>query len=163
MLEEGDDAPEFTLQNQAGEDVSPDWSGVSVVYFYPKDATPGCTTEAEQFEEERDVYEDSGVAVYGVSTDTVESHAEFAEDHGLGFDLLADPGGEVAEEFGVLSGDYADRTTFVVVDGEIARVYEDVDPDGHARDVMLDLMETDALDFDVDLGLGDDVDVDLDL
>ncbi len=163
MLEEGDAAPAVTLQKQDGSEVSPDWSGVTVVYFYPKDDTPGCTTEAQQFEEERDVYEDSDVTVYGVSTDTVDSHREFADDHGIGFDLLADPEGEVAEKFGVLDGDHAGRATFVVVDGDVQRVYDDVDPDGHAREVMLDLMESDSLDFEVDLGLDVDVDVDLEL
>ncbi len=162
MLEQGDPAPEFTLENQDGEEVTPEWSDVTVLYFYPKDATPGCTTEAEQFEEEREVYEDSGATIYGVSTDSVGSHREFADDHGIGFDLLADPEGEVAEAYGVLSGDYAGRATFVIRDGEVFRVYADVDPDGHAREVMLDLMETDALDFEVGFG-GEDIDVDIDL
>jgi peroxiredoxin Q/BCP len=143
VVQPGDPAPEVTARNQDGEPVEPDWSGVSVVYFYPRDDTPGCTVEAEQFQAERPSYEEAGVAVYGVSVDDVDSHAAFAEEYGLAFDLLADPDGDVVEAFDVdTERGVAVRTTFVVVGGTVQAVYDGVDPDGHARDVLRDLVET---------------------
>jgi len=150
MLEPGDPAPDVTARNQHGEPVSPSFAAPTVVYFYPEDGTPGCTTEAEQFQLERDAYDDAGVTVYGVSTDTVESHAEFAAETGIEFDLLADPDGEIADAFGVErtgTRDATPRTTFVLVDGEIERVYTGVDPDGHARDLLMDLLDDDVVNF----------------
>ena len=142
MLEPGDPAPEISAPNQRGEAVSPSFQEPTVVYFYPEDGTPGCTTEAAQFVAERDVYEEAGVAVYGVSADSVDSHRDFADEQDAWFDLLADPDGEVADAFGVeLSGGRAPRTTFVLADGEVRRVYGGVDPDGHARDVLMDLLD----------------------
>jgi peroxiredoxin Q/BCP len=144
MLEDGDDAPTITAPNQHGESVSPAFESPTVVYFYPEDDTPGCTTQAAQFAREAETYEDAGVTVYGVSTDGVDSHRAFAESVGLEFDLLADPDGEVADAFGLdLTGarEAAPRTTFVLADGVVARRYTDVDPDGHARDVLADALE----------------------
>jgi peroxiredoxin Q/BCP len=141
MLGPGDPAPDVTAPNQHGEAVSPAFGEPTVVYFYPEDRTPGCTTEAAQFQREREVYDEAGVAVYGVSTDTVDSHREFAADQGVDFDLLADLDGEVAAAFGVeLRQGRAPRVTFVLADGEVQAVYEGVDPDGHARDLLLDLL-----------------------
>ncbi|QLH76674.1 peroxiredoxin [Halosimplex rubrum] len=142
-LEPGDPAPEVAAPNQDGETVEPDWAGVSVVYFYPKDDTPGCTTEAEQFQTELESYRDAGVTVYGVSVDGVDSHAAFADEYGIEFDLLADPDGEVVDAFDVeRSRGVASRTTFVVVDGSVQATYTGVDPEGHARNVLADLVET---------------------
>ena len=142
MLEPGDPAPDVSAPNQDGETVSPDFDDVTVLYFYPEDGTPGCTTEAAQFVAERDVYEETGVDVYGVSTDSVESHRAFADEQDVWFDLLADPEGEVAEAFGLgLEQGRAPRTTFVLDDGEVTRVYGGVNPDGHARDVLMDLLD----------------------
>ena len=142
-LEPGDPAPEVRTPNQDGDGVEPDWTGVSVVYFYPKDGTPGCTTEAEQFQTELESYRDADVTVYGVSVDDVDSHAEFAAEYGIEFDLLADPDGEVVDAFEVeRTRGVASRTTFVVVDRVIQAVYTGVDPDGHARNVLVDLLET---------------------
>ena len=142
MLQPGDPAPDVSAPNQRGETVSPSFDGVTVLYFYPEDGTPGCTTEAAQFVAEREVYEETGVAVYGVSTDSVESHREFAEEQDVWFDLLSDPDGEVAAAFGVeLRQGRAPRTTFVLADGEVLRTYEGVNPDGHARDVLLELLD----------------------
>lgn len=142
-LAAGDPAPEVSLPNQHGETVTPDRSTPTVLYFYPEDDTPGCTTEAAQFTREAESYADAGVAVYGISTDDVASHAAFAAAQDVSFDLLADPEGEVVDAYGV-ERDPAGRprrTTFVVLDGEVWRVYESVDPDGHARDVLLDLLD----------------------
>jgi len=142
MLSEGDDAPRVEATNQNGEKVTLEYDEPTVVYFYPRDDTPGCTVEANSFQKEYDEYEAAGVSVYGVSTDDVESHREFADEQGLSFDLLADPDGEVADAFGVpVQGDMARRHTFVVVDGKIARVYENVSPNGHGRDLLLELAE----------------------
>jgi peroxiredoxin Q/BCP len=144
MLDPGDPAPAVSAPNQHGDTVTVDTDGPSVVYFYPADDTPGCTVEAEQFATERESYDDAGVTVYGVSVDGVDSHREFAADVGAEFDLLADPDGEVAEAFGVERsgpGGTTPRVTFVLLDGEIERVYDSVSPDGHPRDVLMDLLD----------------------
>jgi peroxiredoxin Q/BCP len=142
-LEPGDPTPEVRAPTQNGDVIEPDWTGVSVVYFYPRDDTPGCTTEAEQFQTELESYRDADVAVYGVSVDDVDSHAEFAAEYGIEFDLLADSDGEVVDAFEVeRTRGVASRTTFVVVDRVIQAVYTGVDPDGHARNVLADLLET---------------------
>lgn len=142
VLQEGDPVEPFEATDQDGATVTVDVDDPAVIYFYPKDDTPGCTLEAEQFQRELESYRDADVAVYGVSTDGVESHASFAEDCGLDFPLLADPDGEVAELFDVdVSGGFAPRTTVVVFDGAVHRVYEGVDPDGHARAVLGDLLD----------------------
>lgn len=146
----GDPAPEVSLPNQHGDPVSPAFEDPTVVYFYPEDGTPGCTTEAEQFVVEQETYDDAGVVVYGVSTDTVESHATFAEERDVRFDLLADPDGEAVDAFDVERdpSDRAVRTTFVLADGEVVAVYENVEPDGHARDVLLDLLDDGLVDLE---------------
>jgi len=137
MLERDAPVPTVSAANQDGETITPNFSTPTVVYFYPKDDTPGCSVEAEQFDESFEAYLDARVDVFGVSTDTVESHRRFHEKYDLGFDLLADPAGEIAAAFGVSTdGGTADRVTFVVDDGEVRRRYATVDPDGHAEDVL---------------------------
>lgn len=140
-LDEGAPAPEIAAENQHGDHCEPTFADPTVVYFYPRDDTPGCTAEAKQFEGTRDTLEMDGVAVYGVSTDGVESHRQFAEKHGIGFDLLADTDGELADAFGVERGfgDAVARTTFILDGGEVRRVFEDVDPDGHAEEIKAEL------------------------
>lgn len=142
-LEPGDPAPEVSAPNQRGETVTSSFEEPTVLYFYPEDGTPGCQTEAKQFALESEAYTDAGVPVYGVSTDDVDSHREFAERNDVGFDLLADPDGEIVEAFDVDRGPdgRAKRTTFVLVDGGIHHVYEGVNPDGHARDVLMDMLD----------------------
>ena len=143
MLEAGDPAPDVAAKNQHGDTVEPSFEEPAVLYFYVEDGTPGCGTQADQFTREADAYADAGVTVYGVSTDDVESHRRFAEERSVDYDLLADPDGELCAAFGVPLDHQgrAERTTFVVVDGEIHRAYADVSPDGHARDVLLNLLE----------------------
>jgi peroxiredoxin Q/BCP len=149
MIEEGQPAPTVESANQDGEEVEITYEQPTVLYFYPEDGTPGCETEAEQFQRERETYRDAGVEVYGVSRDTVESHQQFSEELDLSFDLLADPDGEIGRAFDVsLDQDRYDRMTFVVVDGRIHAVYEDVNPDGHARDVLMDFLEEDLVSLD---------------
>lgn len=145
----GDRAPAVWARNQDGELVEVDMGGPVVLYFYPKDDTPGCTTEAEQFDEELDTYHEAGVTVYGISLDGVDSHKAFAEKYGIEFDLLADPDGEIAAAYEVdTSRGVAERTTFVVEDGRIHAAYTGVNPDGHARDVMLDLIDAGVVDLE---------------
>ncbi|WP_222916007.1 peroxiredoxin [Natrinema sp. SYSU A 869] len=141
-LDAGDDAPTVTAPNQDGEDVSLAFEEPTVLYFYPKDDTPGCTIEANQFQREHETYRDAGVDVYGVSTDDVDSHRSFCDSEGLEFDLLADPDAEIAEAFDVeLRDGTTARTTFLIADGEVKAAYEGVDPDGHAREVLLDALD----------------------
>lgn len=141
-LEPGDDAPEVVAPNQDDETVRVGGDAPTVLYFYPKDETPGCTTEARQFQAELESYRDAGVTVYGVSVDTPDDHRAFCEAEGLDFDLLADPDGDLADAFDVdrRASGVTERTTFVLADGEVYAVYEDVDPDGHAREVLRDLL-----------------------
>ena len=142
-LEPGDDAPTFAADNQHGDRIVCQYERPTVVYFYPRDDTPGCTVEAEAFDAAIEDFRTAGVTVYGVSTDDVDSHREFADEYDLDFDLLADPEGSVAEAFGVsVENGAAARTTFVVVGGQVVATYEGVHPDGHAEDVLQDLIET---------------------
>ena len=144
MLEDGDTAPEVSAQNQHGETVTLGFDDPTVMYFYPKDFTGGCTIEANDFEDALPEYEDAGIDVYGVSMDDVESHADFAEEEGVSFDLLADPDGEVAAAFGLDTEEgYTDRRTFVLADGAVVAVYDPelADPAGHAHEVLDDTRE----------------------
>ncbi|QLD89745.1 peroxiredoxin [Natronomonas salina] len=143
MLEAGDPAPDVSAPNQDGETVSPDFEEPTVLYFYVEDGTPGCATQADQFTREADTYDDAEVTVYGVSTDDVDSHREFADEHDVPYDLLADPDGDLCAAFGVDRDDQgrAERTTFVLADGEVKAAYAGVSADGHARDVLLDMMD----------------------
>jgi peroxiredoxin Q/BCP len=143
---EGAVAPEFRLQDQNGE-----WHELSayrgqwvVLYFYPKDDTPGCTTEACNFRDDIYRYRAKGTAVLGVSLDDVASHKEFAEKYELPFPLLADVEHTVAENYGVLTTlgplKFAKRETFLIdPQGRIAKHYADVDPKAHAQQVLADL------------------------
>lgn len=141
-LEPGDPAPPVTATNQHGDRVTVEFVDPTVLFFYPADATPGCTTEATQFDRERETYRDAGVEVYGISTDDVDSHAAFAADEDLDITLLADPDAAVAEAFGVeLQEERAARTTFACAEGQVCGLYEGVRPDGHARNVLMDMLD----------------------
>lgn len=109
-----------------------------IVYFYPKDDTPGCTIEAQQI---RDSYEDlskTGAVVLGVSSDSNESHSEFAKKYSLPFQLLPDSDNAIAKAFGVpVRGGKASRVTFLIdKHGKIAKVFPKVNPDGHAKELL---------------------------
>lgn len=145
----GDSLPDVCTRNQHGDVVEPDFSDPTILYFYPEDDTPGCTTEACQFESERDIYESADVTIYGVSTDDIESHAAFADEYDIGFDLLADPDAEIAEAFDIeTTNGRAERTTFFIDDNEVQAVYENVSPDGHARELGLDLHDEGLVEFE---------------
>lgn len=108
-----------------------------VVYFYPKDDTPGCTIEGKEFRDLHEQFHALECAVIGVSTDSSASHRAFADKHGLPFTLLADEQGELARAFGVLNGKRAERATFVLDrDGRVARSFLDVIPRSHAQRVL---------------------------
>jgi thioredoxin-dependent peroxiredoxin len=108
-----------------------------VVYFYPKDDTPGCTVEGKEFRDSYDQFNALDCVVIGVSTDSVERHRAFAEKHALPFILLADEDGKLASAFGVLNGKYAARSTFVLdSDLRVRRAFHDVTPRGHAAQVL---------------------------
>src|SRR5271156_2605485 len=108
-----------------------------VVYFYPKDDTPGCTVEGKEFRDSYDQFKALDCVVIGVSTDSVERHRAFAEKHALPFILLADEDGKLAAAFGVLNGKHAARSTFVF-DNTLRprRALQDVTPRGHAAQVL---------------------------
>ena len=138
-------APEFELPDQEGqlhslEDYRDQWV---VLYFYPKDDTPGCTTEACEFRDNIFAFRDLNAQILGVSLDDVESHKAFAENHGLPFPLLADVDGMAASAYGVktrmLGMDVAKRQTFIIApDGTVAKHYEKVDPSEHSKQVLAD-------------------------
>ncbi len=112
----------------------------TVLYFYPKDDTPGCTKEACAFRDRMGDYQRAGIRVYGVSLDSPESHRRFREKHGLNFPLLTDEGGEAAKALGVLSDrGVANRVTFLLDPaGRVARAYPDVSPETHADEILED-------------------------
>ena len=147
MIEEGKPAPEFELQSDTGETVRlSDFRGRPVVlYFYPKDDTPGCTTEACEFRDAYDVFRDRGAEVLGVSPDDVRSHEKFKTKYELPFTLLADPDHSTAEAYDVWGErSFAgkkymgiNRSTFVIdKDGKVARAMIGIKPAGHAEDVL---------------------------
>jgi len=142
MLEPGEDAPTVTADNQYGESVTLDFAYPTVLFFYPADFTDGCTVEAREFQSVLPQFREGGIAVYGVSTDDAETHAEFVEAEGLLFDLLADPDGEVATAFGVATTDgRAARRTVVLAEGRVVETYDPprADPSGHAETVLRDV------------------------
>ncbi|MFO0569516.1 MAG: peroxiredoxin [Polyangiaceae bacterium] len=140
LLAVGSPAPAIEGTAHNGERVSlKELAGKSVVvYFYPKDDTPGCTVEAQGLRDEWSALQAAGATVIGVSTDDTASHKAFAEKYSLPFLLLPDPDGAVARAFGVpLTLGHAKRVTFVIgKDGKIAKVFPDVNPKGHAQEVL---------------------------
>jgi peroxiredoxin Q/BCP len=143
----GTPAPAFKLQDQAGKWHSlSDYRGKWVaMYFYPKDDTPGCTTQACGFRDNIFAFNKEGAVILGVSVDEVASHKEFAEKHSLPFTLLADADKNVARQYGVLKTymgvmEMARRDTFIIdPQGRIAKHYESVDPEGHSQVVLADI------------------------
>ncbi len=147
MLESGMKAPAFTLKDKDGNDVSlADFKGKKVVlYFYPKDNTPGCTRQACAFAGLYKEFESKGAAVIGISRDSVASHVKFAEKYGLPFILLSDPDRIAIEAYGVWQekkmcgkvGMGVVRTTFLIdEEGNIAHVMPKVKPDTNAEEIL---------------------------
>ncbi len=142
----GDPAPGFNLVDQYGKTHQlADYQGKWVVlYFYPKDDTPGCTKEACNFRDDILQLQELNAQVLGVSLDDAESHAKFAEKYGLPFPLLSDAGGEVAKQYGSLWSlgpvKIATRHSFIIdTRGKLAKIYRDVSPETHSDEVIADL------------------------
>ena len=143
---QGDGAPVFDLPDQNGKNQKlADYQGKWVVlYFYPKDDTPGCTQEACTFRDDLHLLEELGAQVLGVSVEDSASHTEFAKKYHLPFPLLADKNGKVAESYGALLNlgimRFAKRYTFLIdPQGKIARVYLKVDTSRHSKEIIEDL------------------------
>jgi peroxiredoxin Q/BCP len=141
--QQGQPLPEMDLTAEDGSPVGPDdLAGQrTVLYFYPKDDTPGCTKEACAFRDRMADYGEAGIRVYGVSLDSPESHREFREKYGLNFPLLTDEGGRAAQALGIMNEGkgYARRVTFLLdPDGNIAKVYPEVSPETHADEILED-------------------------
>ena len=142
----GEAAPAFKLQDQYGEwhDLEDYRGSWLAVYFYPKDDTPGCTTEACSFRDNMFAFEAIGAKVVGISVDDVASHKKFSDKYKLPFTILADVEKEVSDAYGVLKNymlvKIASRQSFIVdPEGNVAKHYEKVDPDTHTQEVLSDL------------------------
>jgi peroxiredoxin Q/BCP len=142
----GEIAPDFSLQDQHGEsrDISSYRNRWVVLYFYPRDDTPGCTREACHFRDDYPAARKLGAEILGISVDSPESHAKFAGKYGLPFPLLADTGGNVARQYGALWSfgpiRFARRRTFIIdPQGKIEKIYRKVSSDTHSLEVIEDL------------------------
>ena len=155
MLKEGDKAPAFSLDSDSGKKISlSDFRGKTLVlYFYPRDNTPGCTREAIAFSGAREAFAKVGATVVGVSKDSVASHAKFREQHGLSIPLISDPDLSLHKAFGafgekVMYGKKVEgviRSTFVIDgSGTITRVFPSVKVDGHEEKVLAAIAEANA-------------------
>lgn len=147
MPQPGTEAPDFALKDENGQTVRlSDLRGAPVVlYFYPKDDTPGCTKEACGFRDDYSAYEEAAVRILGVSPDSPESHKKFKQKYGLPFALLADEEHTVLEAYGAWGEkkNYGRtyqgvlRTTFVIgKDGKVIKVFKNVKPAGHSEEVL---------------------------
>jgi peroxiredoxin Q/BCP len=147
VIEEGKPAPDFELPSDSGETVKlSDFRGKQVVvYFYPKDDTPGCTTQACGIRDAYGEFEDVGAVILGISPDSASSHVKFKDKYDLPFTLLADEGHKVADEYDVwgeksFAGKKymgVDRSTFVIAeDGTVKKAFRKVKPATHADDVL---------------------------
>ena len=150
MVREGEEAPGFTLEADDGREVSlSDYRGKKVVlYFYPKDGTPGCTREAIEFRDIVDEFEKEDAVILGVSKDSIKSHQRFKQKNDLPFTLLSDPEGKVLELYGVWKEKSmygrtfmgVERTTFLINEsGDVKKIYRKVKVKGHAQACLLDL------------------------
>lgn len=144
MLAEGTPAPDFTLKNQDGNDVTLSRElkkGHVVLYFYPKDNTPGCTKQACSFRDMSEEFRLAGASIFGVNTDSVESHKEFHKKNKLTFTLLSDPDGTVTAHYGAKGWfGLASRVTYLIDSGGIIRrVHPDVTISNHAAELLQEL------------------------
>ena len=147
VIQEGDRVPDFELKSNTGETISSaDMAGQRyVIYFYPRDFTPGCTTEADEFSKAHGEFAEAGIRILGVSPDTAESHRKFCDKMDIPYDLLADTEKTLANAFGVwgpkkfMGREYmgVNRSTFLVnKDGIVFKAFAKVKPKGHARKVL---------------------------
>ena len=143
LPQQGQPLPEIDLTAEDGSRLGRDdlVGQRTVLYFYPKDDTPGCTKEACAFRDRMGDYGEAGIQVYGVSLDSPESHRLFREKYNLNFPLLTDEDGRAAEALGILrdNGEVANRVTFLLApDGNVAKVYPEVSPETHADEILAD-------------------------
>lgn len=143
LLNVGDTAPDFEATDQDGNRVKlSDFADKTVVlYFYPKDNTPGCTVEAKNFRDNIDLFNENGVTVLGVSVDSPESHKRFQEKQGLNFTLVSDKEKKIVKDYGVLGLSTAKRVTYIINKGKIVYVFPKVTPKDHAKEVYDKLKE----------------------
>lgn len=146
-LKPGDVVPDFKAKNQNGVEVQlSHYKGKPVLlYFYPKDDTPGCTKEACQFRDKYSDFKKLGVVIFGISKQDEKSHQKFIKKHRIPFDLLIDSDGSIAESLGVetmpIVGFHKRQSILIGPDGKMAKFYDSVDPDKTADEVMKDLKE----------------------
>lgn len=151
-IEIGNQAPDFTLPNQSGENVSlSDFKGKHVVlYFYPKDMTPGCTTQACDFRDQHESFKDVDAVILGVSPDPITQHQKFIDKHELPFHLLADEAHQVAEEYDVwkLKKNFGkeyygiERSTFIIdQEGKLQKEFRKVKVQGHVEEALAFIRE----------------------
>lgn len=149
MISEGDLVPKYSANDSNDKLIkSDDFKGKKhVIYFYPKDFTPGCTTEADEFSRDYKKFQKQNIEVIGISPDDVESHKKFCDKMGIPFPLLADTDKEISKKFGVwgkkkfMGREYmgVNRSTFLVNEkGKIFKIYAKVKPAGHAKQVLED-------------------------
>ena len=149
MLKEGDRAPEFKVLTDSGEefDLAQHGSEKIVLYFYPRADTPGCTIEACEFRDTAKKFQSKGVTILGVSPDTTKDQAKFKGKFDLNFTLLADDSKEIANKYGVMKEKNmygkkvmgVARTTFVIENGVITKIFNNVKAEGHAAEVLASL------------------------
>lgn len=142
LLSIGAHAPEFSLQDHTGtvRTLSEYKGSYLVVYFYPKDNTPGCTKEACMIRDMYDEYAQNGITVLGISKDSPESHVKFKEKYELPFTLLSDPDQSTIQAYGASGTLFNKRITYIIdPEGIIAKVYPNVDPASHAMELLNDL------------------------
>lgn len=140
-LKEGDAAPDFALKSDDGRMVKlSDYKNRTIVlFFYPKDETPGCTKEACAFRDSFAEYKKANIEVLGVSVDSVDSHQKFKKNQRLTFTLLSDEDKQASKAYGVLSAmGFSKRVTFIIKDGVIKKIYPSVSPAEHAAEVLAD-------------------------
>lgn len=146
-LKPGDTVPDFKAKNQDGIEVQlSHYKGKPVLlYFYPKDDTPGCTKEACQFRDKYSEFKKLGAVIFGISKQDEKSHQKFIKKHKIPFDLLIDSDGTIAESLGVetmpIIGFHKRQSVLIGPDGKMAKFYESVDPDKTADEVIKDLKE----------------------
>mgnify|MGYP005846805589 CR=1 FL=1 len=141
-LSVGTTAPDFTTKDDTGNTVTlSSFQGKTVVlYFYPKDDTPGCTKEAQSFRDRYEEYQGKDIVVLGVSMDDETSHQAFKEKYGLPFALLADTDGTITKAYDVDGGGYSKRVTYIINSaGIIDKVFETVKTDTHAADILAEM------------------------
>jgi peroxiredoxin Q/BCP len=153
MISEGEKVPSFVLDDANGKSIkSSDFKGKKhVIYFYPRDFTPGCTTEADEFSKDYKKFQKEGIEVIGISKDDVKSHEKFCKKMNIPYVLLSDISTEVAKKFGVwgkkkfMGREYMGvmRSTFLVNEkGKIFKIYPKVKPAGHSKQVLEDFLNS---------------------